>query len=203
MPTDLLGVTVANFSDRADGNVLAAIGPACNQIRRAINKLPTKSVSKDWLGFLNHVRELANKLRASPNRGGFSFDVLVGISRGGISVADLLARLFGGNIPVTCLWADRHSSYPQVKFDGNFSELNKAVLNGLSAAHFKNVLIVDDVTRSGATIQAARAFVESNSFAKIRTCVVYASAKSIGVDYYVAELGAIDRETPFSAVEKI
>lgn len=40
LPTDLLGLTPAEFSpDRQDGNMVAALGPACNRVRRAIAKM--------------------------------------------------------------------------------------------------------------------------------------------------------------------
>ncbi|WP_441227902.1 TIR domain-containing protein [Tardiphaga sp. 20_F10_N6_6] len=40
LPTDLLGITPANFSpDRQDGNMQAALGSACNRLRKAINRL--------------------------------------------------------------------------------------------------------------------------------------------------------------------
>jgi hypothetical protein len=40
LPTDLLGFSPLTYRpDRSDENLLAAVGPACNQIRRAVNRL--------------------------------------------------------------------------------------------------------------------------------------------------------------------
>ena len=40
MPSDLAGVTVARFTaDRADRNLVAAVGPACHQIRQTVRDL--------------------------------------------------------------------------------------------------------------------------------------------------------------------
>lgn len=39
-PTDLIGVTTAEFdADRQDGNLVAALGPACNKIRSTVKRL--------------------------------------------------------------------------------------------------------------------------------------------------------------------
>lgn len=47
LPTDLLGITPGVYNpNREDGRLQAATGPACNQIREAMKKLPVIS-SKD------------------------------------------------------------------------------------------------------------------------------------------------------------
>lgn len=39
LPTDLLGTSALTYrADRADGNLVAALGPACNQVRRAMRR---------------------------------------------------------------------------------------------------------------------------------------------------------------------
>jgi len=40
LPSDLLGITVADFDlNRSDGNIVAAVGSACNKIRRRLQKI--------------------------------------------------------------------------------------------------------------------------------------------------------------------
>ncbi|RZJ46352.1 MAG: hypothetical protein EON87_04925 [Brevundimonas sp.] len=44
LPTDILGMTPLTYAaDRNDRNLLAALGPACNQLRRAIREFETES----------------------------------------------------------------------------------------------------------------------------------------------------------------
>jgi uncharacterized protein YprB with RNaseH-like and TPR domain len=45
LPSDLAGVTVARFSeDRIDKNLVAALGPACNEVRQIIRELGVAEV---------------------------------------------------------------------------------------------------------------------------------------------------------------
>jgi predicted nucleotide-binding protein len=51
LPTDLLGITPATFNpDRTDENLLAALGPACHQIRRSIERLGARNHSSEANG---------------------------------------------------------------------------------------------------------------------------------------------------------
>lgn len=50
LPSDLAGVTMADFGDRQDGNLIAALGPTCTRIRYAINSLGTFTATRGNLG---------------------------------------------------------------------------------------------------------------------------------------------------------
>jgi len=71
LPTDLLGVTPGTFEpNRSDGNMIAALGPCCGQIRQSLEKLgrihtvneskdtqtekPSEYSVTDYLGILEH-----------------------------------------------------------------------------------------------------------------------------------------------------
>jgi hypothetical protein len=75
VPTDLFGLVMSQFySQRSDGNLNAALGPACNQIRRAINKLgaraghqPEVTPSKEQIVLIGLRRIYPSYIHAEPD----------------------------------------------------------------------------------------------------------------------------------------
>jgi predicted nucleotide-binding protein with TIR-like domain/CBASS immunity sensor of nucleotide second messenger signals len=59
LPSDLRGITRATFSERPDGNLTAALAPACDKVRRAIESLtpPPRQSGGGW--FAQRIEEHA------------------------------------------------------------------------------------------------------------------------------------------------
>lgn len=110
------------------------------------------SACMDWESWHERIKTIAEMLRNSETP--VSPDLILGISNGGMAVADLMSMHFPGT-PVMGLYADRKRSLHlegnmfHSPFNGHFSQLIS------SSSHFKRVLIVDDAFVRGGTIKAA------------------------------------------------
>lgn len=56
-----------------------------------------------------YIKKLIDELRTPLYIGGFEFDFLIGINRGGLLTADLISRENGHHMPVLPLFADRRN----------------------------------------------------------------------------------------------
>lgn len=127
-----------------------------------------------WDEFYGHVYCLVEKLKQSESLGGFDFDIVVGISRGGTSVADLMAREFGQNTPILSLYAYRNNGKTSFSFPGSIIS-NEYILDILKQDSLQRILVVDSFTRThGTSILAAKEYLTQNLPGKtIKTAVVY------------------------------
>ncbi len=88
------------------------------------------------------------------SQGGFKPTLILGISRGGIIVADVLSRL-GGDSPLGILEADRKSVNGKIDYkDKPLEATIKTHLNSFKGRDIR-ILIVDDVTKTGNSLSAA------------------------------------------------
>jgi Predicted nucleotide-binding protein containing TIR -like domain len=200
IPSDLLGITPAKYEPHSSGNITASVSAICNQIKSQIEIGTRNGVRINWEEVHAWVMELSSTLKRGPSRGGFIFDVIVGISGGGLVVADLLSRCYGRQHPVISLWADRHGQYPVSNFEPPMNWVNKYMLPIFSEKNVTNILIVDSITRTGTTVVQAKKFL-ANSFPnkQIKNAVLIADESlNVDIDYCIRKLPTKNLVLPFS-----
>lgn len=181
LPSDLDGIQPINYSFNNDDNVNAVAGMIYSEINKYITyncKDLTKSYIKlSWDEYFFYVQKLFDLLSRSSAMGGFYFDVIVGISGGGLMVADILSREYGQIKPVVSLIADRRKRRTRFDFD-DMPFNNEGALFLLDNEKIKSILLIDSFTRDGITIFEAKKYLENNLKNKtIKTAVIYASEK--------------------------
>lgn len=189
LPSDLGGVTPCKFYP--DDDIDATAGYITSYLEDHITKLKESNLIVDriyWDEYCELIDALLGKLKKSVNFGGYYFDVIVSISRGGILVADLLSRTYGYSMPVLSMVANRrdgHGTYDSDEvLDYNSFATEMLVKNG-----YKNILVVDSAVRSGITIERAVEFIKKrypDAVIKTGTLIVNASLKDkVNVDFVV------------------
>jgi hypoxanthine phosphoribosyltransferase len=130
----------------------------------------------DWEDIVSGVEELANKVLNS----GFRPDVIVGILRGGLFVANLLSDVMDVEdvVPLGI------RSYVGVKARGSPIVYHRPSLEELNG---KRVLLVDDVSDEGKTLMTAHSLIRESSYpSELRTSVLHIKPWTKFVpDYYV------------------
>lgn len=176
LPTDLLGISVYNYYIDDDIDITAGVIYA--EMSSSINKknLEINSICKiDWSEYCKEINKLVSELKKSLYIGGFYFNIIVGINRGGLIAADLISREYGYNMPVLPLYADRKNKI------GIFDSINTLInnvdiINILKNDRINNILVIDSFSREGKTIVNAKRYLEKSLPSKcIKSALVYAN----------------------------
>lgn len=198
LPSDFNGLTVIEY-ELSNGNLAdcknlrAEFGPAVSQFDEATKTVSNYEIPEkihSWLKYCDSITSLCNKLLKSSRNGGFRFDAIVGITRGGIIAADIINRKCMTPTPLLCI-TPSYSDNGDVKFKYDEESDNYWALNALSK--FQNILLVDDISRSGQTIPEAKALLTFVFPDKtIKTAAVFVPEKhKKAVDFY----GSITNKT--------
>lgn len=160
LPSDLDGITPCNYFP--DEDIDTSAGYIVSHIEACVDKAidENKIVNRIyWNEYCRLIDKLLDALKKSVNFGGYNFDIIVSISRGGIIVSDLLSRTFGYSMPVLYLFADRRNGHGQYDTK-SVIENNIYVVNCLKNQLYQNILVVDSAARGGCTINSAMAFLK-------------------------------------------
>lgn len=121
-------------------------------------------VTLQWIDFDMLCRKLADQVRKS----GFVPEVIVGIQRGGCVPAVFLAHLL--QVQTFCSFGIRTTSTDAVRSTREKPRVTSRT--ALKCVRGKHVLIVDDVTNSGTTLETAKAEVGRFGASSYKTAVV-------------------------------
>jgi xanthine phosphoribosyltransferase len=137
--------------------------------------VPKKTFPVSWDQFHRDARVLAERI-GSLGRG---FDAIVCITRGGLVPAAILARELNIRMVETvCL-----ASYHDYAHQGDL-KIHKALAADIAAGRGANVLVVDDLTDTGATIAAVRPMLPEAYYA----CVYAKPQGAPSIDSFVTEV---------------
>jgi hypoxanthine phosphoribosyltransferase len=147
-----------------------------SDVGREVSLGKKKFLLLDWDDIVSGVEELANKVLST----GFRPDVIVGILRGGLFVANLLSDVMDVEdvVPLGI------RSYVGVKARGSPVVYHRPSLEELNG---KRVLLVDDVSDEGKTLMTAHSLIRESSYpSELRTSVLHIKPWTKFVpDYYV------------------
>jgi adenine/guanine phosphoribosyltransferase-like PRPP-binding protein len=121
-------------------------------VAESFDKQNATSDDLDKPSLQDKVSRLGSALQES-----FVPNIIVGVPRGGLVVAALLSKWLAPRptIPVISLW-------PRPEFDNSFNHIAPEAWGVPAADGITNVLIVDDICRSGDTLHRARTYLEGH-----------------------------------------
>ncbi len=207
LPTDLHGVVTLDYELDSDiGSVrtedlTAGLAPACIRLADHLRSLTPRSQYVSWEKTCSLVRSLARDLRAKPKEGGYSFDFILGISHGGIVVADLLSMM-SNRVPTMALWPECDDLDCD---EFSFAPMNNWVNQGLPAvlqdSRVNRILIVDDLAGRGITLKRAKDAIVAIAPGKtVKTAALISSTRMEEPVDYTAMQADRRIETPFRLI---
>lgn len=199
--SDYIGVQYTEY-DKEDfeSNYRTYTGPAVTSIINSIMNNKELNLLR-WDGFVNSVERLGKKLKKSPRQGGYHYSCILGISRGGIIVADMINRYLNCPGPLFCINQSFHASDVNANFD---IPANQGIFSLLSQAEYDNILIVDDISRTGTTVVTFTNFIKEKFPNKtINNAVLYIPKKySDKVNYYGTIIDqSAEEQMPYSVLD--
>lgn len=205
LPSDFNGLTTADYDEEQyKENPEAALGHAVTEFTTCIETGVKNSIPMfSWRQYLEAVESICAKIRRSPRQGGFRFDVIIGISRGGIIAADLINRRFLAEKPLLCLWGDYKSRQPEIDFLSEDASINNHIIDAIADEMIKNVLIVDDITRCGRTVIAAKDMISERCPNKcVKSAVLFVPKEhKKKVDFHAVEIDNKSIAMPYAILD--
>ena len=108
IPSDLYGITAVPISNVGDDEDIASaiVSDLSQFMKPQTMHLPIKKMIM-WDEYVELVNKLLVSLKQSVNFGGFYFNLILSVSRGGAMLSGMIARTYGQNMPVLYLLEDR------------------------------------------------------------------------------------------------
>lgn len=185
LPTDIDGITPITYIADDSIDIDAVAGTICSKIESHIKQQANGRLHGKipWDEYYSQMKELVEILQQSPRSGGYLYDAIVAINRGGLMVADMISRERNMDVPIIPLFPDRRNSVPN--YDATISGINNSAFALLlDASNFQNILLVDSLSRKGDTIIEGKAYLQKLLPKKtVKSLVVYANSSLKGTRY--------------------
>ena len=179
LPSDLDGINPVDYTFSEGEDIDAIAGTICAKIQQHIDGseyAKNQFIKLSWDEYFHCARKLFGVLNQSVALGGYEYDIIVGINRGGLMIADLISREGTQNVPVLPLFADRRSG--SSRYDTGVIIDNIDVLNCIDRPNINNILLIDSFTRDGISVIEAKKYLQEVFPNKtIKSAVVYANQR--------------------------
>jgi len=126
-----------------------------------------------WSEYWDRVEQIKDLLEGPTSNGQFTPDAIMGISNGGLIVADLIGRILFRGKPILSLWANRFSKqHGQINdsfwfFDNDYNNALIEVIKNKVKNRRAVILILDDHLGTGTTIRQAENYLKTKFSDKV------------------------------------